>query len=82
MSSLLYSLTEFKSSGCHLCGYEQFQAQRFLEGIANDGVNDPPLRHRLRNKGGFCARHINVFVNQARILSSAILTRGFTLSSA
>ncbi len=73
MSGLLHSLKELRSSGCHLCAYERFQAQRFLEGIANDGINDPPLRQRLRQKGGFCPRHLEVFVDHARVLSSAIL---------
>lgn len=73
MSHLLHSLADLKTSECHFCAYEQHQSKRYLEGIANDGVNDPPLRRRLRHKGGFCQRHLKVFASQARILSSAIL---------
>ena len=73
MSSLLHSLQNLKATGCLFCAYERHQARRYLEGIANDGINDPPLRIRLRNKGGFCGRHTEEFVEEARVLSSAIL---------
>ena len=73
MSTLIHSLQDLKHTGCLLCAYEKHQAKRFLQGIANDGVNDPPLRIRLKNKGGFCAQHLQVFVTEARVLSSAIL---------
>jgi hypothetical protein len=72
-SALLHSLQDLKATGCLLCAYEKHQARRYLEGIANDGINDPPLRIRLRNKGGFCGRHTEEFVEEARVLSSAIL---------
>lgn len=71
--SLLHSLQDLKATGCLLCAYEKYQARRYLLGIANDGINDPPLRIRLRNKGGFCGRHTEEFVEEARVLSSAIL---------
>jgi hypothetical protein len=71
--SLLHSFQDLNATGCLLCTYEQHQARRYLLGIANDGINDPPLRIRLRNKGGFCGRHTEEFVEEARVLSSAIL---------
>jgi hypothetical protein len=72
-SALLHSLKDLNATGCLLCAYECHQARRYLLGIANDGINDPPLRIRLRNKGGFCGRHTEEFVEEARVLSSAIL---------
>jgi hypothetical protein len=72
-SALLHSLKDLNAEGCLFCTYEHYQAERYLEGIANDGINDPPLRIRLRNKGGFCERHTREFVEEARVLSSAIL---------
>jgi hypothetical protein len=72
-TALLHSLQDLDVSGCLFCGYERHQARRYLLGIANDGINDPPLRIRLRNKGGFCGRHTQEFVEEARVLSSAIL---------
>ncbi|MGL4609168.1 MAG: DUF6062 family protein [Trueperaceae bacterium] len=76
--SLLHSLQDLNASavtntGCLFCAYEHHQARRYLLGIANDGINDPPLRMQLSNKGGFCARHTKEFVEEARVLSSAIL---------
>ncbi len=71
--ALLHSLQDLNAVSCLLCAYEKYQAKRYLEGIANDGINDPPLRIRLRNKGGFCGRHTAEFVEEARVLSSAIL---------
>jgi hypothetical protein len=72
-SAFLHSLQDLKVTGCLLCAYEKYQARRYLSGIANDGINDPPLRIRLRNKGGFCGRHTEEFVGEARVLSAAIL---------
>jgi hypothetical protein len=77
-TALLHSLQDLNASklhngGCLFCAYEQHQARRYLLGIANDGINDPPLRIRLRNKGGFCGRHTEEFIEEARVLSSAIL---------
>ncbi len=77
-SALLHSLQDLTASilnkgSCLFCAYEKHQARRYLLGIANDGINDPPLRIRLRNKGGFCGGHTEEFVEEARVLSSAIL---------
>ena len=48
-----------------------------MEGVANDGVNNIPLRQRLEHKGGFCGRHCEVFAAEAHLLSSAILFEDF-----
>ena len=65
------------SSVCALCGLEKHAARRYLEGVANDGVNNIPLRQRLARKGGYCGRHYEVFVEEAHLLSSAILLEDF-----
>ena len=65
------------SSLCALCGLEQHAARRYLEGVANDGVNNIPLRQRLTRKGGYCGRHCKVFAGEAHLLSSAILFEDF-----
>lgn len=62
-----------RGAGCLLCGLERYQARRYLEGISNDGVNDPPLRDRLVRQGGYCARHSREFVALSLLLPSAIL---------
>ena len=65
------------SSTCALCGLFGHAARRYLEGVANDGVNNIPLRQRLTRKGGYCGRHCEVFLEEAHLLSSAILFEDF-----
>ena len=65
------------SSLCALCGLFGHAARRYLEGVANDGVNNIPLRGRLARKGGYCGRHCEVFAGEAHLLSSAILFEDF-----
>lgn len=49
------------------------RAQRYLRGIAQDGVNDIPLRQRLRRAGGYCQRHGLMFAEDSLLLPAAIL---------
>jgi hypothetical protein len=49
------------------------RAQRYLRGIAQDGVNDIPLRQRLRRAGGYCQRHAVMFAENSLLLPTAIL---------
>lgn len=49
------------------------RAERYLRGIAQDGVNDIPLRQRLRRTGGYCQRHAVMFATNSLLLPSAIL---------
>ncbi len=65
------------SDSCVLCGLEHYQAKRYLEGVANDGVNNIPLRQRLMRLGGYCPRHCLVFDELTHLLSSAILFDDF-----
>lgn len=51
--------------------------RRYLEGVANDGVNNIPLRLRLARKGGYCPGHSQQFARLAHALSSAILLESF-----
>lgn len=49
------------------------RAARYLRGIAQDGVNDIPLRQRLRRAGGYCQRHALMFAENSLLLPTAIL---------
>lgn len=49
------------------------RAARYLRGIAQDGVNDIPLRQRLRRAGGYCQRHAVMFAENSLLLPTAIL---------
>jgi hypothetical protein len=66
-------LGEDANDTCALCGFERLQSNAFLEGIANDGVNDVPFRRRLASRGGFCGRHTEAFKRGTHVLSAAIL---------
>lgn len=62
---------------CALCGCEDYAAQRYLEGVGNDGVNSVPLRQRLERLGGYCPEHCARFAAMSHLLSSAILFEDF-----
>ena len=62
---------------CSLCWLEQRQVTRYLTGVANDGVNNIPLRQKLAERGGYCATHCHDFAEIANPLSGAILLEAF-----
>lgn len=62
---------------CAMCGVEARQARRYLEGVANDGVNNIPLRQRLAERGGYCPRHCQQLASLTHLLSAAILFDAF-----
>ncbi len=68
---------EAQGGSCALCGAMRLQGARYLEGVANDGVNDVPLRQRLARTGGYCPRHCRWLVEHASMLSVAILFEDF-----
>ena len=65
------------AEGCALCWLESRQVSRYLQGVANDGVNNIPLRLKLEKRGGYCGAHLAQFVGLASPLSSAILVDAF-----
>jgi hypothetical protein len=68
---------EAQREACAFCGAVRHQGARYLEGVANDGVNDVPLRQRLARTGGYCARHCRWLASHASMLSVAILFEDF-----
>ena len=66
-----------KAEGCSLCWLERRQVTRYLTGVANDGVNNVPLRQKLAERGGYCAPHCRNFAEIANPLSGAILLEAF-----
>ena len=65
------------AKGCALCWLEARQVSRYLQGVANDGVNNIPLRLKLEKRGGYCGEHLAEFVELASPLPSAILLEAF-----
>lgn len=76
---LLAQLREVReqATGCSLCWLEHRQVHSYLQGVANDGVNDPPLRRKLARQGGYCPAHSAAFVTLASPLPAAILLDAF-----
>ncbi len=66
-----------KTQDCILCFLERRQVARYLTGVANDGVNNVPLRQKLALRGGYCAAHSAEFAALASPLSAAILLNAF-----
>jgi hypothetical protein len=78
--ALLHQLEQAnQQEGCLLCVLERQQIERYLEGVANDGVNNIPLRKKLLQRGGYCAAHSAVFAALASPLSAAILLESFVV---
>lgn len=79
LDALLRQLDEGEAHApsCALCGLMSFQAERYLTGVANDGVNNIPLRQRLTRQGGYCARHCAWLQANTHLLLVAILLNGF-----
>lgn len=65
------------TDGCLLCWLEGYQVERYLTGVASDGVNNIPLRLKLARRGGYCAPHTRAFARIANPLSGAILLESF-----
>ena len=65
------------ADSCALCWLESRQVSRYLQGVANDGVNNIPLRLKLEKRGGYCGEHLSQFVDLASPLPSAILIDAF-----
>lgn len=66
-----------KAEGCLFCWLESYQVDRYLTGVANDGVNNIPLRQKLAARGGYCAVHCARFADIASPLPTAILLEAF-----
>ncbi len=79
VEALLHQLQEAKeaTASCPLCWLETRQVSRYLQGVANDGVNNVPLRLKLAERGGYCAAHSRDFAELASPLSAAILLESF-----
>lgn len=66
-----------KEVDCTFCWLERYSVQRYLTGVANDGVNNVPLRLKLAERGGYCPAHCAEFADIANPLSGAILLEAF-----
>jgi hypothetical protein len=60
---------------CAVCRLTAESADRFLENLLWESVNDPSSRRRIRQAGGFCHQHAWMLVRTSASLGVAIITR-------
>jgi hypothetical protein len=61
--------------GCALCRLSAASADKHVEGLLWEGVNDPERREELRRAQGFCHEHAWSLVRTGASLGSAIIMR-------
>ncbi len=61
--------------GCLVCRVSSAAVEAFLDGLIYEKVNDPVLRHAVREARGLCARHAWGLVRHGAALGSAIMMR-------
>ena len=61
--------------GCPVCHLKIDSADRFLDSLLWESVNDPAKRHRIRRARGFCYRHAWSLVRAGASVGVAIITR-------
>ena len=72
--SIYFDLLEaMEGKGCPICFLAQKSADIYIRAILNEGVNDPPLRRKLRNSLGFCGGHAGKLRDLGDSLATAIL---------
>lgn len=65
----------FALPGCPICRLKADFTEQFLDGIIYEKVNDPGLRHKLRQARGFCSEHAQGLVRKGAALGVAIMMR-------
>lgn len=76
--SVYFDLVEaMGEKGCPICLLTQRASKQYLTAILNEGVNDPPLRSKLRNSLGFCNAHAWMLRDIGDSLATAILYKDF-----
>ncbi|MGD8624187.1 MAG: DUF6062 family protein [Anaerolineae bacterium] len=72
-----YALQEaLGQPGCPLCRLLADGADRLLDAVLWEMVNDPALRQELNQARGYCPRHTWLLVREGAALGVAILSRG------
>ena len=66
----------FGQPGCPLCRLLADGADRLLDAVLWEMVNDPALRQELNQARGYCPRHTWLLVREGAALGVAILSRG------
>ena len=70
------------TSGCAFCKLQQRAAERYLDALLWESVNDPRLRREVSAARGFCRDHAWLLVRPGTALSSAIIYKDVVLGAA
>jgi hypothetical protein len=72
-----FELQEMLSQpGCPICALALRAVGRFIQTLAYEQVNDPPVRDQLRAAGGFCHSHAYRWLREAHnVLGTALIYR-------
>ncbi len=74
--STYYDLLEaFRQESCPVCRVAQHNVERYLATLAYECVNDLGVREQLRASNGFCRSHAAEWLEQPRLLGTAIIYR-------
>ena len=81
--SVFFGVVEaMQRPGCFLCRLEQQAVVQQLDALLYECVNDPALRSRLREGGGFCAAHGHLLLEMGDAMGVAILFRDQVIDAA
>ncbi len=61
--------------GCAVCRLKTDSADRFLDSLLWESVNDPEMRHEIRQAQGFCHEHAWGLIRNGASLGVAIIMR-------
>ncbi|MCX6089196.1 MAG: DUF6062 family protein [Candidatus Atribacteria bacterium] len=80
MDNIFFDLTFFdlkelfQQSGCPICALVQVFEERYLDVLFYENVNDPYVRGKIRDNGGFCPEHIKqIFDTRPSVLGISII---------
>lgn len=75
-STSFFDLREsLAGTGCAICFLAARAADRYLESLLWEGVNDPGLRDVIRRSRGFCSTHSKGMVRHGAALGVSIIAR-------
>jgi hypothetical protein len=65
----------FAQKGCAFCRLLDESADKFVDAVLWEMVNDPPTRLELRHTRGYCAEHSRLLIRPGAALGTAILMK-------
>lgn len=74
-SSEMERLLKQRPRTCPVCSYVAQAMDRRVDAFLYELVNDPPMRERIRDAGGFCRRHSALIARHADALGTAIVMK-------